>query len=175
VRRHQLDHVIRAAAVIADDPDVVIFGSQAIHAQALAVPADFPRSNGADIWPLNHTERHTLVDDTIGAGSGFAKEYGYHGRGIDPAAAVLPAGWRLRLVALHSANTAGATGWALEIHDLLIAKLHAGRERDHDFVRVALEDRLADTRMLQRRLATTKMQAADRQRVAACIESLSLG
>jgi hypothetical protein len=43
---------------------------------------------------------------------------------------VVPAAWESRLVLFENPNTAGARGWCLEVHDLAIAKLVAGRERD---------------------------------------------
>ena len=39
MRCDQLEHVIRAAAVLADDPDVVVVGSQAILGTASDAPA----------------------------------------------------------------------------------------------------------------------------------------
>ena len=38
MNRTQLEHLIRAASQIADDPEIVVIGSQAIHAQPLSLP-----------------------------------------------------------------------------------------------------------------------------------------
>jgi len=39
VTREQLEHLIRAASVIADDPEIVVIGSQAILGQFPQAPA----------------------------------------------------------------------------------------------------------------------------------------
>jgi hypothetical protein len=39
MNRTQLEHIIRAASQISGDTEIVIVGSQAIHAQAVNLPA----------------------------------------------------------------------------------------------------------------------------------------
>ena len=68
---------------------------------------------------------------------------------------MLPAGWRDRLVPVSNANTRGATGWCLEVHDLLISKAVAGRNKDRDFVREAIRHELVQQSVLDERLART--------------------
>ena len=46
------------------------------------------------------------------------------------ASTTLPAGWANRLVPVSNENTAGAIGWCLDVHDLALSKLVAGRDRD---------------------------------------------
>jgi len=48
------------------------------------------------------------------------------------------------MVPIRGPGTAGNTGWALEIHDLLISKYVANREKDRHFTRAALRHGLAD-------------------------------
>ena len=57
-----------------------------------------------------------------------------------------------RLVPLANANTSGATGWCLEVHDLALSKLVAGRDKDLDFVRVLVRERMADPALLEERV-----------------------
>jgi hypothetical protein len=52
---------------------------------------------------------------------------------------------------LVNANTGGATGWCLEVHDLAVSKLVAGREKDLDFVRVLVRERMVDAVLLEQR------------------------
>ena len=54
----------------------------------------------------------------------------YHADGVSPNTATLPAGWGDRLTPIQNANTNGATGWCIEVHDIAIAKYAAGREKD---------------------------------------------
>ena len=53
--------------------------------------------------------------------------------GVSPTTAVLAAGWEQRLVRLSNPNTDGATGFCLDVHDLVLSKYAAGREKDIAF------------------------------------------
>lgn len=165
--REQLEHLIRAAADIADDDEIVIIGSQAILGQFPTAPPQLRVSVEADVFPRNHPERADLIDGTIGELSPFHATYGYYAHGVAETTAVLPAGWRDRLIAVQNANTRGATGWCLEVHDLLVAKLGAGREKDFAFVREAIRHGLAQDTVLLTRLDATPMEAGKRDRLKA--------
>jgi hypothetical protein len=163
--REQLEHVIRAAADIAADDDIVIIGSQAILGQFPDAPIPLRGSVEADVFPRNHPERADLIDGTIGELSPFHATYGYYAHGVGETTAVLPGGWRDRLVPVSNANTRGATGWCLEVHDLLVSKLAAGRDKDLEFVREAIATGLAQEPILLERLDGTSMATADRDRL----------
>ena len=45
---------------------------------------------------------------------------------------------------LANDNTGGPTGWCLEVHDLAVSKLVAGREKDLDFLRVLVRERVVN-------------------------------
>jgi hypothetical protein len=72
---------------------------------------------------------------------------------------VLPAGWRERLIAVCNENTRGATGLCLDPHDLSVAKLVAGREKDMRFIREAALANLVSSQSLYMRLANTHLSA----------------
>jgi hypothetical protein len=46
---------------------------------------------------------------------------------------------RERLIPISNENTRGVTGLCLEVHDLCASKLIAGREKDLEFVRYAVQ------------------------------------
>lgn len=167
--RAELEHLIRAAATIADDDEIVIIGSQAILGQFPDAPAELLRSMEADVWPRNHPERWELVDGSLGELSPFHETFGYYAQGVGPETAVLPAGWEDRLVPVRSARTRGAVGLCLEIHDLVISKYVAGREKDRDFVRVTIRYQLVDRETLHARLTTTPLPDDRRQEISAQI------
>lgn len=150
--RAELEHVIRAAADIAGVDDVVVVGSQAILASAPDAPAALLASMVADVFPRDHPERSDAIDGAIGEGSPFHGLFGYHAHGVGFETAKPPAGWRERLVPLRNANTRGATGWCLEPHDLVLANLVAGREKDVAFAREALAAGLVERAELERRV-----------------------
>lgn len=163
MRRSDLEHVIRAAAQIAADDELVIVGSQAILGQFPDAPSELLQSEDADLYPRNHPERADLVDGSIGELSPFHHTFGYYAHGVGPDTAVLPNGWQERLVVVENANTRGARGLCLEVHDLLVSKYVAGREKDLEFARAAIRHRLADGPTLLRRLAATPLEPEPRR------------
>jgi len=166
MRRADLEHIIRAAAVIAADEDIIVIGSQAILGQFPDAPADLLTSVEADVYPKNHPERWELIDGSIGELSPFHETFGYYAQGVEPGTAILPAGWEERLVVVSNAQTRGAKGLCLEVHDLAISKLVAWREKDKSFVRALIEHGLVQRETLAERLQATEL-AAERRDFAA--------
>jgi len=152
--RAQLEHVIRAAATIAQDDEIVVVGSQAVLGQFPDAPDALTVSNEADVYPKNHPERSDLVDGSIGELSPFHDTFGYYAQGVGPETAVLPAGWETRLVVVENENTRGSRGLCLEVHDLVLSKLVAGREKDLRFARGAATHGLVDRATLLERLSS---------------------
>jgi hypothetical protein len=93
MNRAQLEHIIRAAATIAHDDEIVIVGSQSILGQFPEAPAELLVSMEADVYPRGHPERWDLIDGSIGEGSPFHTTYGYYAQGVGPETAILPSGW----------------------------------------------------------------------------------
>jgi hypothetical protein len=62
------------------------------------------------------------------------------------------------LIPINNARTRGATGWCLEVHDLVISKYAANSEKDRIFVRAAIRHGLVEREPLQQRLAQTELQ-----------------
>lgn len=155
MNRAQLEHVIRAAASIADDREIVVVGSQAILGRYPDAPPSLCVSEDVDLYPRNHPERSEVVDGAIGELSAFHETFGYYAHGVGPETAVLPEGWESRLVRVESPETAAAVGLCLDPHDLAISKLIAGREKDLDYLRVAAAAGLLDRETLYRRLDVT--------------------
>ncbi len=165
--RAELEHLIRVAADIAQDDEIVIVGSQALLGQFPDAPATLRVSVEADLYPKNHPERAELIDGSIGEASPFHDMYGYYAQGVGEETSVLPAGWRNRLVPIRNANTRGATGWCLEIHDLAIAKAVAGREKDLEFLRAVVRHHLVDASILTERANQTSLDEQARAGVEA--------
>lgn len=171
VRRADLEHIIRAAAQIADDDEIIVIGSQSVLGQYPDAPADLLVSTEADVYPKNHPERWELIDGSIGELSPFHDTFGYYAQGVEPGTAVLPSDWESRLVPIRNPNTRGATGLCLELHDLLLAKYVANRDKDHRFIRGAIRAGMARRQVLEERLATLPVDAAVKSRLASDLES----
>ncbi len=133
MNRTQLEHIIRAASRISDDAEIVVIGSQSIHAQDMNLPPIAYLSEEADVYPRNHPERADDIDFAIGELSSFHETYGYYAHGVSPKTAILPVGWEQRLIRLTGPNTDGAAGFCLDAHDLVLSKYAAGREKDKEF------------------------------------------
>ena len=79
--RAQLEHLIRAAADIANDEDIVVIGSQAILGESPDAPDTMRVSAEADLYPLHYPERADLIGGSIGELSPFHATYGYYAPG----------------------------------------------------------------------------------------------
>src|ERR1022692_3362903 len=141
--RVQLEHLIRAAGTIANVDDVVVIGSQAVLGEFPDAPAEFLISDS------------DLIDSTIGEGSPFQREFGCYAHGVDETTAILPQGWRDRLILVTGQNTRFVRGWWLEIHYLAIAKYAAGREKDLAFTKALARHAMVRREVLEQRLACT--------------------
>lgn len=67
MKRHELEHVIRAAGVIAQSREVYIIGSQAILGSYPSAPNDLLQSMEVDLWPADYPEKADLIDGSIGS------------------------------------------------------------------------------------------------------------
>lgn len=172
--REQLEHVIRAAASIADDDELVIIGSQAVLGQYPHAPAALLVSNEADLYPKHHPERADLIDGAIGEGSEFHETFGYYAQGVGPTTAMLPPGWEDRLVPAFGPGTRGATGWCLEVHDLVVSKLLAGRDKDLRYAHHAARGGLVRVAELAARVASMELEPAVRALTVERIRALSM-
>jgi len=144
--REQLAHVLRAASRITDDPDVLVIGSQAILGSFSEeqLPQAAWISIEADLAFLEDPQGHKslMVDGAIGELSGFHETYAYYSQGVDISVAILPDGWRDRLVPFRPQAALPAQAWCLEAHDLAISKLAAARHKDMVFTQALLEAQL---------------------------------
>jgi hypothetical protein len=172
VRRSELEHVIRAAAAVTGDEEIVVIGSQAILGQFPDAPEALLVSREADVYPRNDPDRADEIDGSLGDGSYFDSTYGYYAHAVGPETATLPAGWEKRLIAIRNANTGGSTGLCLEIHDLVLSKCVAGRERDWEFGEEAIRHRLADPEELRRRVGELPLPEAEIESVRVTVEGV---
>jgi hypothetical protein len=129
MKKQQVDHVLRAAGRITGERQFIIVGSQALHGKHPDIADEILKSAEVD---LIAGKRGTRTDwlNAIGYMSQFHESFGYYADPVDLSTAVLPKGWKQRLVNLPPGDTEGVRGLCLEPHDLAIAKYCAGREKD---------------------------------------------
>jgi len=159
--REELEHAIRAACYVARDPELIVLGSQAVLGQFPDAPDVLRFSREVDVYPKNHPDRSDLVDGVLGEGSQFQMTHGFYVHGVGPETAVLPAGWEWRLVPVRGQMTNGNTGWCLEVHDLAVSKLAAGRPKDLAYVASLFRHELADPDEVARRAGDVRADAVD--------------
>jgi len=87
------------------------------------------------------------------------------------ATAVLPGGWRDRLVAFERPDAEPSHARCLEAHDLVVAKLVTNREKDREFATALIGAQLVDVRTLLDRVALLDRPEAVRARVRRAVES----
>lgn len=157
MQRPQLEHIIRAAAGITGATEIVVIGSQAVLGQFPNAPAELLVSIEADVFTFRDPADADLIDGSIGEGSPFHQTFGYYAHGVAEDTAILPKGWKDRLVRVRNENTGNGCGLCLEAHDLAVAKLAAGREKDKTFVAELLRHKLADAPQIKARLQQTAL------------------
>ena len=136
MKREQLEHVLRAASRIVDSAELLVIGSQSVLAtwDERRLPKAAVRSMEVDVATLDGDEQKSdLIGGNIGEGSRFHETYGFYAQGVSLSTAVLPSGWRERLVVLENERTRPGRGLCLEPHDCVASKLVAGRTKDYEF------------------------------------------
>jgi len=188
MNRTQLEHIIRAAGDIANVKEIIVLGSQAILGQfpKLSQPLlhikeveisvrqqsqqTLCMSCEADVMILGDEEKAELIEAVIGELSPFHETFGYYAQTVDETTAMLPNGWQERLIPICNENTNGITGYCLEIHDLIISKLNAGREKDFYFFKAAINLHILSEEILINRLNNTPLPANSKTRLKHIIE-----
>jgi hypothetical protein len=150
MKRSELEHVLRAAAAIAQENSFVVVGSQAILMAFPHAPQELCVSREIDLYPALHPEKADLIDGAIGAMSSFDQTFGYHADGVGPDTAVMPSDWRTR-EQLHYVGD--VTVICPEVHDLAVSKCVAGRDKDADFVRSLFKHQMIELVVMRQRIA----------------------
>ncbi len=156
MKEEELHHILQAAANLTGEDQFVVVGSQAIVWQAAQIPEEMTTSMEADIYPLHAPELADEIDGNLGEGSQFHDTFGYWAHGVGPETPVAPIGWEDRLVPIvlprFRHEDSYLTAHLLEAHDLVLAKLAAGRERDLAYASAAITAGLVSLDELERRL-----------------------
>jgi hypothetical protein len=113
--REQLANVLSWVSRIAKTRDVLVYGSQSILGSYSEneLPPEATGSMEVDITFFDDPDddKSSLVDAAIGELSDFHNEYGYYPQGVSITTAVLPEGWRDRLVPYETMRTKPAEGY----------------------------------------------------------------
>lgn len=169
MRPEQFDHVIAAAAEVTGHDEFVVIGSQAILGSSDEPPESMLESMEADIYPLRDPVAADLIDGALGDGSQFHVAYGYYAHAVGPETAKAPRGWQERLVQRKVPPRPGSdrtlVAWCLEVHDLVLAKCAAGRERDWEYAKDGLRAGIVEGDVLLARVRDLPIPADGRSHV----------
>lgn len=152
MKRHELEHLIRAAGAITGAEEIIVIGSQAILGARPDSPESLLRSREADLFTLRDPKDADLIDGTIGEGSPFHETFGYYAQGVWLDTATLPDAWQDRLIPICNENTRHVTARCLEPHDLAVSKMVAGREKDREFLSEMCRHGMIDENLLLERI-----------------------
>lgn len=148
MRKPDFDHVVAAAVDVSGEREIVVIGSQAILASVDDPPAALVESMELDVYPLNDPDKAEEIDAVLGDGSPFQGTYGFYAHGVGPETVKAPAGWQERLIRVavppRPAQKVEPIAYCLELHDLVLAKCAAGRERDWNYAREMLKRELVE-------------------------------
>jgi hypothetical protein len=173
VKREQLEHVLRAASRIVDADELLVIGSQSVLASwdERRLPAAAIRSMEVDVATLDGDERKSdLIDGNLGEGSQFHETNGYYAQGVSLQTAVLPSGWRDRLVRLDNARTRPGRGLCLDPHDCVASKLVAGRSKDYEFGAALVKAGLVKLNVLAERVDDLVIDDARRDEIVTWLD-----
>lgn len=174
--REELEHAIRAACDVAQDDEIYVFGSQAILGEFPDAPENLRQSVEVDVAPRTRVDRVDHIDGSLGENSTFHQTFGFYVHGLPIEAATLPAGWQDRVIPVRDdVATNGKTGLCLEPHDLAASKLVAFRDKDRDFVRVLLKEKLIKPKVLEARIGALEVSTEDRERLVKWVRLTAKG
>ena len=170
--RDQLEHAIRAACDVSEDSELWVFGSQAILGQYPNAPESLCASIEVDVQPKNRPDAVVAIDGALGELSQFHQTHGFYVHGTPIESAVFPQGWQERVKPVcDQISTRGNTGWCIEAHDLAASKLAAYREKDRDFVRILLIERMIDAQILMDSIRLLRIDRRPQERILQWVQN----
>lgn len=153
--------LIEQVRIVTGPIELVIVGSHCLYAVTEQVPEVVRKSVEADflLGPYS-VELMAKVNALLGVTSEFFKRTGKYADALGLATVTLPPGWKERLQPLRDEN--GTTiAHCLELYDVAVTKLMAGRDKDWTFLAYLLDEQLISLPPLLERAALILQTAAD--------------
>ncbi len=159
MRFQTLIHLAKAATTLAPEAKVIVFGStsafgtwadlgELVETYANTKDADFI----IDPWSDSLGQ---LLGESLGKDSAFRTHFGYYADIVRPAAFTnFPQDFRDRLVPLEGCPNV----WALDPHDMAVAKLFAGRPKDLKLLSILFATNRLDEAKVRRLLWSMEME-----------------
>jgi len=151
MKRSQLEDLLRELARLLRKQEVAMIGSQCVHAATDTPPAEVLMSRECDILLEDSDPARERIDAELGMASRYREEHGTFVDTVPPTFPFLPDGWeqRANLLAAGDMKTR-----CLELHDLVLSKLAAGRLKDNELIAALVHNKLVDVETLRARIAS---------------------
>jgi hypothetical protein len=134
MKKQQLNELLSSVVTRHPHLRLIVAGSQALHGHLSSVPSVVEQSMEVDLLLTGEAFRaRSLIEEEFGMESPYQGTTGLYVHPVGLGTITLPQGWEQRLVPLGKDRDWGNV-WALEIHDLTVTKLIAGREKDFVFI-----------------------------------------
>lgn len=168
-----LQHLAKAASVLADDCRLVVIGS----ASLLASFPDLGHDHGplaqtydADFVPEPFDEMTALMlDQALGESKAFHLRHGYHADIVRPTIfETLPKGWHERLVPVPGVDQA----FALNPTDLAASKVLVGRPKDLSLVKLLISESRITWQSLADRVFQIELDERLQRKVARTLDEI---
>ena len=150
MRRSQLETLLRELGRVSGKRELVLIGSQCVHAITDAVPAEILMSLEVDVLIDEADPASGKIDEELGPDSEFRAEHAVFADTVPASFPFLPDGFETRLRMIEAGELRAR---CLEIHDLVLSKLAAGRLKDNEMVAALLVHKLADVGTIRARIA----------------------
>lgn len=171
MNRSEFELLLREAGALCRESDFIVFGSQAVLGWLEKPPRSLLVSFEADLYPRNHPAAAVLIRPRLGLNSPFYRKHGFYADSVTPELATFPDGWTDRLIPFSNKNTGGVTAWCVEIHDITVSKLAAGRPKDARYILALLRHELITVKTLRTRIDLLPSES-DQRRLHAAFDEL---
>lgn len=167
----QLKQVLQAACELTEERDFYVIGSAAI-LQVFNSPEHvyLSRSNEADLIAFSgDPDIADLLSVMIGELSPFHEHHHVYADGVTfDTPEFAPKDWQDQAVVVHFKEI-GVTARFMELHDLTLSKLGAGRPKDMEFCEALIATGYVNQDMLRERLIQVKCTEAKRRQIESSI------
>jgi hypothetical protein len=150
MRRSQLETLLRELGRVSGKRELVLIGSQCVHATTDAVPAEVLMSLEVDVLIEEADPASGKIDEELGPDSAFRAEHAVFVDTVPASFPFLPDGFEERLRVIEAGELRAR---CLEVHDLVLSKLAAGRLKDTEMVAALITYKLADVDTIRARIA----------------------
>ncbi len=152
MQKSDLFELLADIAIVLGNEKPVIVGSQVFHLLSGQTPRIVERSYECDfLFGPGQSESRNEINRLFGVASDYQDEHGIYADGLGLATVVLPDGWQDRLKTLRD-DQGREVALCVDIYDVGVSKLIAGREKDLEFLESALLSEQLEIDVLLQRL-----------------------